>query len=285
MYHGVELCAESEEDPVSKQSKIGFLGTGKMGDILVRGLIASGIRSADQVTVFDVMPEYAARMSEELDVNAADTAKKLVAACDIIFLCVKPQQFSSAAADLRTSFKATKCAVTIMAGVTSETVREELGGKCSVVRVMPNTPCLVNQGAAAVAADTGAPQEVMDLVFELFASVGVAVWVNESQMNTVTALSGSGPAYVFMMMEAMTDAGVTSGLDRPTARKLAVQTVLGSATMAQQTDTPLSVLRAQVSSPGGTTVAATGELERRGFRAVIIDAITAARERGEELGK
>lgn len=265
-------------------TRIGFLGAGKMGGILVRGLVRAKLAGPDQVTVFDVFRDGADALARETGVAVADTAPKLVAAADIIFLCVKPQQFAEAAAQVNTAFKAGKCVVSIMAGMPSAKIRDALGGKVPVLRVMPNTPCLVEQGATAVARDADVPEDVKEFAFRLFASLGAAVWVAESQMDAVTALSGSGPAYVFMFIEALADAGVTAGLDRKTSETLAAQTVLGSAAMAASSGLSMGELRAQVSSPAGTTVAATGVLESRAFRGAVIDAVLAAWRRSKELG-
>lgn len=264
-------------------TKIGFLGTGKMGGILVRGLVDSGLCHPDNVMLFDVMRASAEKIADDLGVSVAKSAARLVEDCGVVFLCVKPQQFTQTAAQIRGAFGGGKCAVSIMAGVKSGAVREALG-EANVVRVMPNVACLVGHGASAVARDSDAPEDVLKFAFNLFASLGTAVWVNESQMDAVTALSGSGPAYVFMFLEALTDAGVTVGLDRATSLELALETVIGSATMAHESELSLSDLRAAVSSPDGTTVAATGVLERQGFRAAVIDAVRAARDRGRELG-
>jgi pyrroline-5-carboxylate reductase len=270
---------------MKQNMRIGFLGAGKMGGILLRGMLRAGLAEPARVMVFDVYRDAAQACAKETGVAAVDTARKLVTGSDVVFLCVKPQQFVQAAVEVKTAFKAGKCAVSIMAGVPSAKIQEALGGKAHVVRVMPNIPCLVGQGAAAVARDTDAPQEIKDFAFRLFDSLGASVWVDEKQMDAVTALSGSGPAYVFMFLEALADAGVTAGLDRATSEKLALQTVLGSAAMAAQSEHSLCALRAQVSSPAGTTVAATGVLESRGFRGAVIDAVTAAWKRSIELGK
>lgn len=262
---------------------IGILGTGKMGGILARGIVDSGLCRPDRVVIFDVLRETAEKLAGDMGAGVAKSAQQLVERCDVVFLCVKPQQFAQTAAQIRSAFRDEKCAVSIMAGVKSQVISEALGG-APVVRVMPNVACLVAHGASAVARDSNAPEDVLKFAFNLFASLGTAVWVNESQMDAVTALSGSGPAYVFMFLEALADAGVSVGLDRATSLELALETVIGAATMAREHDLSLCDLRAQVSSPDGTTVAATGVLERRGFRAAVIDAVRAARDRGRELG-
>lgn len=269
---------------MTQSMRIGFLGAGKMGGILLRGMLGAGLAAADRVAVFDVFPDAAASVCKQTGARAESSARKLVSGSDVVFLCVKPQQFAHAAEEVKTAFKPGKSAVSIMAGVPSLKIQQALGGKCGVVRVMPNTPCLAGQGASAVARDTDAPQPIKDFAFSVFDALGAAVWVDEKQMDAVTALSGSGPAYVFMFIEALADAGVAAGLDRATAEKLAAQTVLGSAALAAQGEYSLCELRAQVTSPAGTTAAATAVLESRGFRGAVIDAVAAAWKRSIELG-
>lgn len=269
---------------MAERQKIGFLGTGKMGGIIIEGMIAARLCAPGAVVVYDVDSAASKKLSERTGVSVAPGLKELSAECEVLFLCVKPQQFISAAEDIKKYVQGGLNVVSIMAGVKSGAIREALGGKVKALRVMPNVACLVGQGMAALARDTDAADDVKSFVFGLFESLGGAVWVDEKQMDAVTALSGSGPAYVFMMIEAMTDAGVSVGLDRATSQKLATQTVLGSAEMAKRSEFSLCELRAQVSSPAGTTVAATAVLERSGFRAAVIDAVIAARDRSRELG-
>nr|HOO56799.1 pyrroline-5-carboxylate reductase [bacterium] len=173
----------------------------------------------------------------------------------------------------------------IMAGVKTGRIKELVGREVPVIRVMPNVACLVKEGASGVAPDSAAGEDVNDFVFDLFEKLGGAVRVPEGKLDAVTALSGSGPAYVFMFIEALTDAGVKLGLDRVTSGKLAVRTVAGAAIMAEKSSDNTLELRAKVSSPGGTTVAATTSFENSGFRGIVIEAVEAAYARSIELGK
>jgi pyrroline-5-carboxylate reductase len=240
---------------------------------------------ARNIHLYEAVAEKAAAMADLLGVNAVDSVEAAVKGSDVVFICVKPDQFSAAAAGIKSAWKGGKpCLVTIMAGVKTARVKELVSADAAVIRVMPNVACTISMGIAGVAADPSASHEINDFVFNLFEILGGAVWVPETKLDAVTAVNGSGPAYVFMFIEALTHAGVMVGLDRVTAEKLAVQTVAGAAGMVEKTDFDTLQLRAQVSSPGGTTVAATTVLERAGFRAAVIDAVTAAWKRAVELG-
>ncbi len=268
------------------KGKAGFAGAGKMGGILIEGLTGSGMLPPENVSIFDIAAERLKQLCEKTGAEPASSVSELTSVCDVLFLCVKPDQFPATGARIAETWEAKRpVIVSIMAGVKTEFIRRIISTEAPVIRVMPNVAALVGKGAAGVAKDERAPDEVNEFVFDLFEKLGGAVWVPESKMDAVTALSGSGPAYVFMFIEALTDAGVRLGLDRQTSEKLAVRTVAGGAAMVDETDFDTLQLRAQVSSPGGTTVAATSELERLGFRSSIIESVRAAYERSVELGK
>ena len=271
---------------MSFKGTAGFAGAGKMGGILIKGLIKAKMIPPEKVVVYDVDESRTGQLKKQLGVGVAATIGELTHSCDVLFLCVKPDQFPVAAEEIKATWADRKpCCVSIMAGVKTALIKDLVEDEAPVIRVMPNVACMVGKGAAGIAKDVGASDEVNQFVFDLFEALGGAVWVPESKMDAVTALSGSGPAYVFMFIEALTDAGVNVGLDRATSEKLAVRTVTGAATMVDQTNFNTLELRAQVSSPGGTTVAATTVLEKAGFRSAIIAAVESARDRAEELGK
>ncbi|HOX27675.1 MAG TPA: pyrroline-5-carboxylate reductase [bacterium] len=262
----------------------GFIGVGKMGGILVEGIVESGLLPGGDVAVFDIDSARVRALNEKFGVRQAGTIGDVVSASDIVFLCVKPDQFAGIAEQLRDAWSARKPSfVSIMAGVKASRIRGLLELEAPVIRVMPNVACLVRQGVAGIAEDPAAPAEINAFVKTIFDLLGGSVIVAESKLDAVTAISGSGPAYVFMFIEALADAGVKLGLDRASAEKLAVRTVAGSAVMAEQTGLNTLELRARVSSPGGTTVAATSRLESGGFRGLVIEAAEAAYKRSVDL--
>lgn len=270
---------------MSFEGTAGFIGAGKMGGILIEGAVQSGLLPAGRILSYDVDAGKTAALARELKIGVAASIKELAGKSDVVFLCVKPDQFPATADEIRSEWKIRKPAfVSIMAGVRVERIKKLLGREAPVIRVMPNVACLIRQGVSGVAADPDAPDEINRFVFELFDVLGGAVSVAEGKLDAVTALSGSGPAYVFMFIEALTDAGVKLGLDRASAGKLAVRTVAGAALMAEQTGESTLDLRARVSSPGGTTVAGAASLEASGFRGAVIKAVEAAYKRSLELG-
>ncbi len=259
-----------------------------MGEIILGGLIREGMCVATDVMIFDAVMDKADDVSEALGVVAASDPADVARECDMIFLCVKPDQFASLAKSIRNVLNVRDdkpCFVSIMAGVKTDRIMDALGwDDLAVIRVMPNVACTVGRGMAGIAASDEAEDETNEFVFDLFEKLGGAVWVKEKQMDAVTAVSGSGPAYVFMFIEALTDAGVMIGLDRATSQKLAVRTLAGATEMVNQELGDTLTLRAQVSSPGGTTAAATTALEKFGFRNAVIEAVTAAWKKSIELG-
>ncbi len=271
---------------MSFEGKAGFIGAGKMGGILIEGLGSGSLLAPDRIFVFDVDTARTKDLKDRFGVGVKGSLEEIVKESDIVFLCVKPDQIAGIAEPIRKAWPARKPVfVSIMAGVKTSRVRELLGERVSVIRAMPNVACLIRQGVSGVAADATAPDAVNGFAYDLFGVLGGAVWVAEEKLDAVTALSGSGPAYVFMFIEALADAGLKVGLDRKSAEKLAVRTVSGAAMMAEQTGLDTLELRARVSSPGGTTVAATSKLESAGFRGMVIEAVEAAYQRAIELGK
>lgn len=266
------------------EKKIAVIGAGNMGDVIVGALVSKCGISPEQLTVTDVdvkrLEGFAARYQVKTGTGNADAARE----SDIVILAVKPQIMESVLSELA-AIPMTGLAVSIAAGVALETIEAILGPKCRVVRVMPNTPSLVGEGAAALASGKNATGEDMELVRTLFESLGMTVTVDESLMDAVTGLSGSGPAYCFIIIEALTDAGVKMGLARDTALKLAAQTMRGAATLCLQDGRTPSQLKDMVTSPGGTTIEGIKALEKGALRATIMDAVEAAVLRSRALGK
>ncbi|MDP6442381.1 MAG: pyrroline-5-carboxylate reductase [Pirellulaceae bacterium] len=263
--------------------RIGFIGAGQMAQALAKGFLEAGLAGSDQILAFDPAPATLSQFTELTGGAAAETNQAVVGSADVVFLAVKPQRVADAAADVAASNWDEKLLVSIAAGVSLHSLHE-LFGAARIIRVMPNTPCLVGSGAAGFAIGPGATSADGELVRQLLNSVGRAAQVDEHLLDAVTGMSGSGPAYVYMAIEALSDGGVRMGLPRPVAIELAAQTVLGAAQMVLETGDHPGVLKDRVASPGGTTIAGLQSLEDRGFRGALIAAVEAAANRSRELG-
>ena len=267
------------------QQIIGFLGGGQMARALAGGLVRGRLTSAERLVVFD--PAEAARAEFAAHVPGtgllADN-RAVVAAADVVVLAVKPQIAGVVMDEVRGEWEPDKLLVSILAGTPLTRLMDGFGTP-RVVRVMPNTPSLVGAGAAGYAVGPGATRQDAELVGRILAAVGIAVEVPESMLDAVTGLSGSGPAFVYTVIEALSDGGVRAGLPRPLATRLAAQTVFGAARMVLDGDDHPAVLKDRVSSPGGTTIAGIQALEERGLRAALIAAVEAAAKRSLELSR
>jgi pyrroline-5-carboxylate reductase len=262
--------------------RIAFLGGGNMAEAIIKGLLRGD--SAATLMIAEIAVERRTYLAKAYPaVQVVEDIVQAVAWGDVIILAVKPQQAASVLSSLEPAMTPDKLIVSIMAGVRSASIEEALEPGTRVVRVMPNTPALVGTGATAICAGRNANDEDLDCVEGIFARTGLVVRVDEKQMDAVTGLSGSGPAYVFTFIEALSDAGVKNGLTRDISAKLALQTVLGAARMLAETGEHPAKLREQVTSPGGTTIAGLHCLENGRFRGVIMDAVDAATRRSKEL--
>ena len=257
------------------------LGGGVMGETLLAGLLRAGWSPQD-VVVSEKRAERAKELTERHGVQAL-TPAEAVAGAETVLLVVKPQDVAALLAEIGPAISPGILVVSLAAGISTKFIEERLPAGVAVARVMPNTPALVGAGAAAVSPGAGCDPGHLDQVESLLRATGLVVRVPESQQDAVTALSGSGPAYVFLVAEAMIDGGVLLGLPRATATELAIQTLLGAATMLKETGTHPTLLREGVTSPGGTTAAALRELESHGLRAAFLSALEAARDRSVEL--
>jgi pyrroline-5-carboxylate reductase len=264
--------------------KIAFLGGGNVAEALIKGMISADVARPDQVTVTDVSSARLTFLQRKYNVTVLARNPEAVREADVALLCVKPQVMDAVLAEIAPVADPTKLVISVAAGVTIERVEKALPGGPRVVRVMPNTPALVLAGAAGIAAGKRATDADLALAQEIFGAVGTAAVVDEKLMDAVTGLSGSGPAYVFTVIEALADGGVKMGIPRPLAMALAVQTVLGSARMVIETKEHPAKLRDMVTSPGGTTIAGMHELEKGKLRAVLMNAVEAATKRSRELG-
>lgn len=258
-----------------------LIGAGAMGEAILAGLLKAG-RPAETLLVVEKRPERAAELAATHGVRVSDDLG-VVAGATQVLLAVKPQDLFVVLDELAPKLSASQTVISIAAGVTIAAIEGRVPAGVAVIRVMPNTPALVSEGVSALSGGTSAsPEQVADAE-QLMSSCGAVVVVPEKQMDAVTALSGSGPAYVFYVIDAMVEAGVHLGLPRATAHDLAVQTVLGSAVMVRDTGTHPAVLREAVTSPAGTTAAALRQLDERGVRAAFLAALEAARDRSVEL--
>jgi pyrroline-5-carboxylate reductase len=255
-----------------------IVGGGRMGEALLGGLLAAG-RAADSLAVVEV---FAARREQLAQAHPGVTVAEAPVSAPDALLAVKPGDVPAAAAAVADA--GAERALSVAAGVTTRAIEEASGGRLRVVRAMPNTPALIGAGAAAISPGADAGDDDMAWAEQVLAAVGVVVRVPEAQLDAVTGLSGSGPAYVFLVAEALAEAGVLNGLARDTAETLAFQTLEGAARLLGEGDSGPGELRAAVTSPGGTTAAGLAELERHGIRAAFLDAVTAATRRSRELG-
>lgn len=263
-------------------TRLAVLGSGTMGEALMRGLRSSGWGPQDLLAC-DVRAERLDELRESLGVRGTTDPRKAASSARGVLLAVKPQDAASALEGLGEDL-GEEGLVSIVAGLSTERLEELCGGEPSVVRAMPNTPARVGKGVTALSPGRFATDATRGLADEIFSAVGPTVWVGEEHLDTVTAVSGSGPAYVFLFAEALIEAAVAGGLPRDVAETLAYATISGAGEMLQQTGEPPAVLRAQVTSPGGTTAAALQVLEAMAVRAAFGEAVRAARRRARELG-
>lgn len=264
---------------------VGFLGAGQMATALAGGWTKAGLLDATRSRAADPFPEARSRFEKTTGIATANENRDVAVASNLLILAVKPQVLPTVLAELRPVVHAGHLVISIAAGVTLQALADGLGSAVRLVRVMPNTPCLVGASATGFSPGATATPDDVELVGKLFGAVGKAYRVSEPLLDAVTGLSGSGPAYVYTLIEAMADGGVRCGLPRDVALSLAAQTVLGAAKMILETGQHPAILKDAVASPGGTTIAGLQVLERAAFRSAAIDAVEAATRRAQELGK
>ncbi len=261
-------------------TRLVIVGGGRMGEALLAGLLATGWAAPEEIAVAEVSP---ARREELADAHPGVRVTEAPEGADGAVVAVKPPDAAAACAALASL--GVPRVLSLAAGVTLATLDAAAGAGTVVIRSMPNTPALVGEGAAAIAGGAGSTTADLEWAESLLGAVGVVVRVPEGQLDAVTGLSGSGPAYAFLVAEALIDAGVTAGLPRPTAEALVVQTLLGAAVMLRDSGSHPAELRNAVTSPGGTTAAGLRVLEQAGVRAALLDAVIAATDRSVELGR
>ncbi|DBA71014.1 hypothetical protein WJX79_000498 [Trebouxia sp. C0005] len=264
--------------------RIGFIGAGNMAEALAQGFISKQKVEAKDIWATDIS-EQRRKLFADFGANATESNAEVVKNTDIVFISVKPQYVSLVIKQFKQHLKDRHLIVSIAAGIPLNVLQEAAGKEARVVRVMPNTPVFVGEVASAIALGDKATKEDSDLVSALFNAVGYCAPVPENLINAVTGVSGSGPAYVFIMIEALADGGVKAGLPRDVSQKLAAQTVLGAAKMVLETGKHPGQLKDMVTSPAGTTIHAVHALEEAGVRAAFINAVLTAADRSEQLAK
>ncbi len=270
---------------MSKDLTIGFLGAGRMAAALAKGFIEAGMTSPEKMIASDVFEGARKAFADSVGARTTESNTEVVNAADVVFLAVKPHQVEEVLNGVSDHFDSARLLVSIAAGVTLEKLESCVPDGSRVIRVMPNTPALVGESASGFAVGGSATEDDAALVERLLSSVGVAFQVKENLLDAVTGLSGSGPAYVYLMIEAMSDGGVAAGLPRDVATRLAAQTLLGGAKMVLETGLHPGALKDMVTSPGGTTIDGVHELEKAGLRSALMNAVRAAARKSRLLGK
>ncbi|MBI3600434.1 MAG: pyrroline-5-carboxylate reductase [Nitrospinae bacterium] len=270
-----------------ENKRIGFIGAGNMGESLIKGLLKSKIVNPERIAASDKTKERLAYIAKNYGVKVFTDNSEVVRGSDIIILAVKSSDIKDVIKEIAGDISKDKLLITIAAGVSMDFLRENLPHPVPpIIRAMPNTPSLVLEGAVGIYLSPGISDTDRDIAVKIFETVGKVVLVEKEEwMDAVTGLSGSGPAYMFLIMEALSDAGVKVGLPRNVANLLAIQTMLGSAKLALESKKHFGELKDMVTSPGGTTIAGLHVLEDKGLRGALMDAVEVATKRSEELGK
>jgi pyrroline-5-carboxylate reductase len=269
----------------ASRMKIGFLGAGKMATALAKGFVRAGLLSAQQVMASDPSATALSSFGEQVGAKTTGFNPDVLKFADVLILAVKPDQILSLLKEIQSGLTDKHVLISIAAGIPLARLEENLPEGTRLIRVMPNTPALVGASASAFAAGRYALPEDSALAQKLFSAVGLAVPLKEPLLDAVTGLSGSGPAYVFAMIEAMSDGGVAAGLPRDVATQMAAQTMLGSAKMLLETGQHPGMLKDMVTSPGGTTIEGIHELEKGALRGTLMNAVRASAEKARKLGQ
>ncbi len=265
--------------------RIGFVGAGNMAEALVRGLVKGGHVAADRILASAPRQERLDELARSYAIGVTPENRDVAAASDLVVLSVKPQILDKVLREIADALRPGTLVISIAAGVDAEKIETAVGEAVRVVRAMPNTPALVGAGATAIAPGSRSTAADLAVAKALFDAVGITVTLEEHHLDAVTGLSGSGPAYVFLILEALSDAGVKVGLSRRNAQRLAAQTVMGSAKLLLDTDEHPGKLKDMVTSPGGTAIAGLHTLEQGGLRTTLINAVETATKRARELGR
>ena len=268
-----------------KGRSVGFVGAGNMGEALIKGLLAANLVPAEAIHATDVRLERLKELNRQYGIQISSDSAELIRRADIVILAVKPQVMDAVLTEIAPAITRRKLLISIAAGVSTAKMRAVLRKDARLIRVMPNTPALVLEGVTAVAKAEGLEADDLETAGEIFSAVGRVVVLGEELMDAVTGLSGSGPAYIAVVIESLADGGVRMGLDRITAMTLATQTVLGAAALLRETGLHPGAVKDMVCSPGGTSIAGIAALEEGGIRTTFIKAVERATQRSRELGQ
>jgi len=266
------------------RNSLAVIGCGQMATAIIKGIHSSGL-SYDALLLYDINPDAAQELANSCHGQVTNTMAEAIAVADMVLLAVKPQVIPTIISELTTGLSGGQLIISIAGGISTHYLEQELGGHSAVVRVMPNTPCLVGKGTLVICKGKYAREDDLAAVDRLFSALGQVVMVAEEQMDAVTGLSGCGPAYFLLVAEAMIDAGVELGLPRGLATDLVRSTLAGTGAMWEQSAAHPVSLKEQVTSPGGSTIAGLRVLEERGLRAAMINAVARASERTKEIGR
>jgi pyrroline-5-carboxylate reductase len=272
-------------EPMLKNRQVGFVGSGNMGEALIQGLLQGHLCQPDQIICSDARPEKLKAIREKYGVKGTSRNAEVAKKSDIIILAVKPQILKPVIHEIAKHCDLTKLIVSIAAGVSLDTIESFFQKELKLIRVMPNICVSVREGVSAIAGGRHASKEDLATAKTIFDSVGKSLFINEHLLDAVTGLSGSGPAYIFLIIDALADAGVKVGLSRDDALVMAAQTVLGAAKMLIETGEHPGKLKDMVTSPGGTSIAGLHALEKGGLRTTLINAVEVATQRAKVLGE
>ncbi|MBQ2762835.1 MAG: pyrroline-5-carboxylate reductase [Candidatus Methanomethylophilaceae archaeon] len=265
-------------------AKIGFIGTGKMASAIIKGIVSAGLYTTDEIIASNIHADSRAKAEKELGIKVYSEPEELSSRCELIVLAVKPQQIPSVFTSGSCGMGRNHTLVSIAAGITIKSLKTYVPDS-KVLRVMPNICSTISAGASAISASEDCDENDLENVKKIFDSIGISFVIKEKDMDAVSAVSGSSPAFLFMIIEAMADGGVLMGLPRDMSIKLAAQTMYGAAKTVLETGTHPAILKDSVCSPGGTTIEGVKVLEDYGVRAAVISAIQASAEKSKELGK
>ncbi|RKS87454.1 pyrroline-5-carboxylate reductase [Orbus hercynius] len=265
------------------EQQIGFIGLGNMGSAILQGILANKTVAPSQLYVYDINQEVVDSMRQQYAIHAMETAKEVAREADIVFIAVKPNNINEVLTEIQKALKKSTVVVSIAAGITLKAIEAVIGYEQKVIRVMPNTPALVNSAMCSITPNTEVSAEELDIVQTVLNYIGLTEVLPEYQVHAATGVGGSAPAFVFMFIEALADAAVKGGMTRKQAYKFAAQTVMGSAKLMLETGKHPGALKDMVCSPGGTTIEGVQVLEEKAFRAAVMDAVEACINRSKVL--
>jgi pyrroline-5-carboxylate reductase len=266
-------------------NSVGFIGAGNMANALIKGIITSGLYSSNMIFASDSDPEKVRVIADIFKINGLSSNRELCSACNIIILSVKPQVMQAVLAEIKGAINKNHVVISIAAGIKINTIESSLGTDVPVIRVMPNTPALVQMGVSAISSGGAVKEDHLKIALDILKAVGIAFTVDETMMDAVTALSGSGPGFIFRLMESFVVAAQKQGFDPDTAKNMVINTFLGATMLAQKSGTPLADLRKMVTSPGGTTEAGLRYMDENRIGDILSGTVEAAKARSMELGK